>query len=162
MKKGLSLIEVMVYVAVIGLILIAVVNLLLSFSSATAKIKNTRTVSLSAQTAFDAMLRETRVAKRIVFTDSVFNVSPGILKVEGVGGLSTTTFSVVNNRIQMVQGGPSVFLTDARVKVDSLIFRSATTSVSELVKIELQLSTGSGSLYTSKSFYTSAVLRGSY
>lgn len=161
-KKGLSLIEVVVYVAIIALILVAVVNLLLSFSSATAKIKNTRTISISAQTTLDRVLQEARAAQRVVFSDSVFNMSPGVLKLEGIGGSPTTTFSVVSGRIQIVQGSAPVFLTGGRATVDSLIFRIATTSISESVKIELQVSAGSGNTKVAKNFYTSAVLRGSY
>ncbi len=99
-----------------------------------------------------------------------FDVPNGSVTLEA--GSSTSpyiTFAVENNRAMVTEDGDTSPLTDADVVVESMVFsrypqynvQYATSSV--LLKVDFTLTSGSTShAVTSRNFYGSAILRGSY
>src|SRR3989344_587811 len=72
-------------------------------------------------------------------------------------------FFISGGRLAFQEGpGEARFLTAPNTYVSSFFVSSASSTRSQTVKISLILEAGSGSGFTSRNFYTSAVLRGGY
>lgn len=149
MKRGMTIVETLIYVVIFTIVISALVQAMLTMSSSFTHIKQSRAINYSGVTALERMTREVKGAKSIDETGSVFNASPGRLK------LDTAEFYVSGGKIVVKETGSSVEspLTSSKVNIDSLVFREiiATTNA---VKIELKVS--------GRSFYTTSVLRGAY
>lgn len=159
-KTGYTLPEVLIYIAILSVLLVAIVQSLLLLTNSYKNIKAVRSIESSAITAIDRMETDIRGAESINTGNSSFNVNPGVLTI--TTGATTTKFYVSNQRMYVDENGVQVGpLTNADVKVTSLIFRSISTTTSSAVKIEMSLQSSYSSALT-KNFYMTTVLRGSY
>ncbi len=164
-RKGFTLIEILTYVAIIGLFFVVVVNTFITLARSYTAIHAVGDLHVAAATALDRMVFEIRRASRVDTANSVFNSSPGTLALlvplDG-GGESQKLFSV-NGGIEFFQDGNSNgLLTPGNVTISNLIFRRVATSDAELVRVEMELETAYGTTTKSAWFYDSAVLRGDY
>ena len=155
--RGYTLLETVVYVSILAVIILLSFSSILSIYQAYGKVKVERKLTGNADVALERMVREIRAATTTDAGVSVFGSSPGTLKIGNVKfSLSANTL-----RVEEGQGSPAP-LTASDVKINSLIFYRATTSESEIIKIEMALETGSGLFKKGRNFYGSAVLRGAY
>ncbi len=159
-KRGYSLIETVVYVALVAFLLASIASGTKLLFTAYQKTKAVRMVENGAIDTMDRIVRETRNSTSVNTSGSSFNVASGILSL--VSGATTTKFYVSNNRVYIDQNGSTIgALTPSTIKVPALTFRYIDTGNSEAVKIELTLSASTTPSF-SESFYDSVVLRGSY
>lgn len=81
-QKGFTFVEVLVYVGVIGILVIAISNLTLGMMTnyRTASIKDE--LALSAREVFEVFFKETKNASKIYLPDSVFDNDLGMLVLE--------------------------------------------------------------------------------
>jgi len=166
--RGFTLVELLVYVALCAFLLVGIVNSMLILTDAYRTVSNARKIERSAITLMDRIIREARRSTGI--TGGAFDVQSGSVTLEA--GSSTSpeiTFELQNGRAVVTEDGDTSPLTDDDVIVESMIFsryplyniQFATSSV--LLKVDFTLTSGSTShALTSRTFYGSAILRGSY
>lgn len=166
--SGYSLIEVVIYTAILASLTIFVANtVLLSFSS----LKNARInrkINLSAETALERLIRESRLARSVDNTLSVLGSNPSTLVLESVASAvdatpSSKSFFISGGRLAFQKNGGEIkFLTAPNIYVSSFLVSKTESLHSEAVKINLILESSESASPVSRSFYISAVLRGGY
>jgi type II secretory pathway pseudopilin PulG len=166
-SKGFTIVELIVYLGILVLMLVAVVQSVVLLTSSYRNVKAIRDIEVSGMYIMDRMTRDIRSADSVSTIDSVFNTSPGTVVVSATdsttGGSTTTKFTVENNMLHVYRNttllGP---LNRQSTTVTNLAFRRIVTPVSSAIKIELTLSAASTTSPISKNFYNTIVLRGSY
>lgn len=165
-KKGFTLVEVIIYVGLLAMVLVAVVNMFVLMGTSYNFLKLSRHMQTSATTAVDRMVRDIRNAQSINIAQSTLGTSPGVLTLNTTTAADTPQtlqFYVSSGILRVKQDGGDIGpVTLPDVTISSLIFRQISTGVSQAVKIELSLSAGTGPSTRSANFYSTAVLRDSY
>jgi type II secretory pathway pseudopilin PulG len=164
--KGFTLIEMIVYTAILGALFVLIVNTLLIVSKSYKSIKLTSDVNNSAAIALEKLTREIRLASDVNLGSSVLGVNPGRLYLSSTdenGNPINLDFYISGGTLNLNENG-ALFgaLTKGEVSVTNLIFRHIVSSTSQMVKIEMELTASDGSKTVSEDFYASAVLRSSY
>lgn len=160
-KKGFSLVEVMVYLAVLVTVSSACVYALVTYSTILAEQKVKRTLTNNAQLALERITREVKNADGVDLVGSTLADPTGTLELLNTG--ADVTFSYNGGSIDVaVAGGPAENLVGSDVNVDSLYFYHYDNGVTELVRTKITLSATSSKSSATETFYGAAVLRGSY
>jgi len=166
-KKGFSLVEMMFYIGLLTILLLVVINLVLSAGSTYNNVKVSKNLDSSAVSSMEMMTRIIRGAINVNAARSVLNSDPGdlmLVTLNGSGATTTSEFKLGSGgTLQFYKGG--IFqgpLTEAGTSAAHLVFRLATTTNSQAVKIEMTLNGVSGKISQSQKFYSTVVLRGSY
>lgn len=160
-QRGFTLVETLVYIGVMVVIASALVTTFLSLSVSLAKSKTDRELTESATLALERISRTLRSADSVDVLGSTFGVSPGILELTEGG--TTTSFYVSGDRLVIsVNGTERGSLTSSEVVVEDLTFTHYQGSMTELVRAAITLSIESDTASSTRTFYTSAVVRGSY
>lgn len=159
--RGFTLIEVVIYIAVLLLATSAVVATFFSLRQVFERNRVERELADAATEILDRIGREARYATAIANT-STLGTSPGVLDLDQ--GATTTRFSVSGGDVVFRQNGVDIgSLDSAGVGVDSLIFtKYENVGTSTAVRTQLTLSVTTKFASTSKAFYTTSLLRGSY
>ncbi len=166
MKKGFSLIELLIYIAIISMVFGLFTQIVLSVSKSYAEIAVIRNLDTGAISAMERITREVRASSSIDAANTVLGTSPGVLslnQVDSNGTRSTVLFKTNNQNIQMKRDGndQGTFLPSG-VAVSSLVFSSINSGNSSAVKILMQLVGTSGKITRTKNYYNTIILRGSY
>jgi len=154
MKKGFTLIETIIYTAIIAVIFILVVNslsiVIKAFNQGRVAIK----INNSAEVAMERMTREIRFAYDI---DGSSTLDHLVLNTD-------VEFYLDSGKIMIIDRGASaVALTSDDLTVTNLVFRQInSSSISKAVKIEMAIQGSSGNYQKTENFYNTAILRGSY
>ncbi len=167
-ERGFTLIELVVYIGILAVVALVVTNSILILNRTLASFRLERRVISSGETAMRRITRELRLANDI-HASSTLGVSPGVLSLASQESEEDSTAKDV---MIYVSGGELILrratssaaaLTASGVTVTNLTFRQITNgTVSKAVKVELTLSSSAGSASTTKNYYTTAGLRGSY
>lgn len=160
--KGFSLIEMLVYVAVIAIIMSSVLAVIFPLAGTYQSLIATKRLNISAESVLDRMLREIRSASSVNTGMSTLGTSPGVLALNSDAG--SRAFSVdASGALTVSEGGVSAGkLTGEEVTVSRLVFTRVPGTRSELVSVELALHSRYGHASTTRTFRGSAVLRDSY
>jgi|GEM_PF-1215493 len=161
--KGVTLVEVLLYVSVVSIILIA----MSAFNGAIiqSRIKNTTVLEVEQQ----GMLAMQTIAQSIRSAEAINSPSAGTddssLSIDLPDDGAPTVFSVSDDSLWVERGGSvAVRLTNNRVIVDELLFENLTQdSVSDTVRIMLTLNhrnpAGRNEYSFEKTHKTSATVR---
>ncbi|PIQ66715.1 MAG: hypothetical protein COV07_00950 [Candidatus Vogelbacteria bacterium CG10_big_fil_rev_8_21_14_0_10_45_14] len=165
-KKGFSLPEMLVYVAILSLLLIVIVSLLSGIASSQKRFRASKNIENAAIFGFDRIIREVRGAKSIETLGSSFGVNPGVLIVnttDQIGSPKTVKFNQSSSNLEIwengVLQGP---ITPKDARVTNLVFRNIATGNSQAVRVEMTIESGEGDAYKSENFYSTAILKDSY
>ena len=171
-EGGYSFVEVIIYLALLVILLLAIINGTLLLAQNYRNVKAVRDIESSAIDSMDRMTREIHNAISVNGTQTTYYTSPGSLMLNTTdtsNNAITLRFYLQGGKVLMDRNGVFVGpLTESDVTASSLIFRSITSSTSVAVKIEMTLQasstqqTASGTGAIIKNFYDTAVLRGSY
>lgn len=165
-EVGFTLIEMLVYVAIVTVISVLVVGVLVSLSKSYAQLKITQSINESATSALNRMLLEIRQAYDVDTVASTFNVHPGQLTLDTtdiLGNNTEVSFLVSAGQIRVLENGIDAgVLTRANVQITSLIFEHLINGESEAVRVWMVLKGSIGKVTKEEVFSTAAVLRGSY
>jgi hypothetical protein len=165
-NRGSTLVEVVFYILLMVIVLSAIVNSLYSLGTLYKGMQSTRAITTSAQTALERITRETRDSLSVDVAQSVLDVDQGTLMLnttDNAGNPATIKFSLVNGAVRVEEDGEDMgALTPASALVTRLYFHHIVSSMSEAVKIEMTVESGTGANYKSKILYSTIVLRGSY
>ena len=165
-KKGFSLIEMLIYIAVVSLMMILLVNTVLSIINAYSDLRLARNIETSATVSFDRMIREIRGAKSVDMINTTFGVNPGrlVLNTTDSSGANTTIdFYVDSNLLKVKEGGVYIGpLTSSTTIITNLTYTLLSTTTSKAVKIDMGLSSTRKSTTKTGTFHDTVILRGSY
>jgi prepilin-type N-terminal cleavage/methylation domain-containing protein len=166
--RGFTLIEMVVYVAILALLTVGVIRLVLILSFNFAEIRAERRLMASSDVALETLVREVRLASAVATSSSIFGTSPGKLVLQTFRSpIDLTpvvrTFTINAARLtRQDDSGPQEFLTPPEVKITNLTFWHLATSTSILSTLKITIEAGQGKALESKTFYASAVLRQNY
>ena len=164
-KKGFSLIEMLVYVAILSVMVVMVISVTLSVSGSYGVFQVSRNVQTAAVTSLERMTREIRLADNIILGSSTFDAHPGILTLQKTGdsGIETVSFSIIGQSITVQENSdPAEALSRSDTSVTNLVFRKVDSLISSGVKIEMTVESTRGENSKTETFYAFAVIRGSY
>ena len=164
MKKGYSLLEAVIYSAILAVIVsISAVSIISSWRGF-QKIKIDGQIAKNGEFVLELVTRDARLGENIG-ASSVFGVNPGILEI--VSGATSTIYSISGTVLQRkVDNNSPENITSNDSKIKSLIFWKESHSTenvsSNIIKMEFIVESGEGVLLKQRKFFGSAVLRGSY
>lgn len=169
-QKGSSLLETIIYIAIFGIISIAVISSSVVVINSFSNTRVTRNMLESGNTAMERMTREIRQATSIDIANSSLGVNPGYLQlntVDSLGAARVVKFSVTNGILNLYQGATNPpTLTDSllgqNITVSNLVFRRISIPTGEAVKIEMTLLNNSTKNPLTRNFYDTVILRGGY
>ncbi len=164
--RAFSLVETLLYVVLLSIVLLVVAETLIAVIRSSGSLRTAARIERDAGFALERIVREIRDAKSVDVSASTFGAHPGALALNTSvvsGGARTVRFYLENGAIYLKEDGVIVGpLSSVQTKASNLVFRRIATGRSEGVKIELTLSSGTGSAARSENFYATAALRNSY
>mgnify|MGYP001612189515 CR=1 FL=1 len=162
-NRGVSLLEILIYVAILASILVVVINTLISLNGSFVGIRLSKEVNTSAVTAFDRITNEVRKAKSIDQSASVFGVNPSVLMLSTTddgGNPTTVIFSINNGQLHIARGGLDIgALTADNVTVTDFTVNFIDAGRSGVVTATLGLTGTRGKRIISETFRTAEVTR---
>src|SRR3989338_582754 len=167
MKKGFTLIEIIIYVALLAAIVLSAVEIVLISARSVSEMWVERRIFTAGEGAMETILRDIRQSTDIALGSSTFGTNPGALALRipqdpGSSTIITRIFSLSSERLQKNDDGASELLTPPEARITSLIFWNSATTTSSLVSVKLTIESGDQKNYKSHAFYGSAVLRAKY
>lgn len=143
-RKGFTLIETIIYIAIIGGILVTFVNFGFNISDARDKTFVTEETQHNSRTAMEFITREIRSANSVDLINSVFNTDPGILYLNMSNSSTNPTIislSSDDGRLQVKRGANATStITSEKVIVSNLVFTNlSVSSTKENVGVNLQV-----------------------
>src|SRR4051812_39663825 len=91
-KKGFSLIEMLIYIAILTIIFLMIVETIIGFSSSYRTLGAQRIIEHSAMESLERLTRDIRGATSVDVLNSTLGTSPGVLKLTTTyNNVSTTT-----------------------------------------------------------------------
>ena len=164
--RGFSLVETLLYTAILSLVLLIVAGTVIAVIRSSGNLRTAQLIERDAGFVLERMVREIRDAQSVNVGASILGAHPGKLLLNTTtvsGGVRTAEFYLDNGVLYFKEDGAVVGpLGSAQTTVSNLVFRHIATSRSDGVKIELTLTSGTGSAARSENFYATAVLRDSY
>jgi len=125
-QKGFTLIEALIYLAIIGGVLAAFLNFSLSISQSRNKTYVVQEVQANNRVALDRITQAIESASGINIGSSTFDTDPGVLSLSmSSSTLNPTIISLSQNdgTLQITEGaGSPVAITSSEVKVTNLQF----------------------------------------
>lgn len=162
-QNGFSLIEMLIYVAVLVFMLLVIIQVVISVAGSDRVIKAMRNVESSATLVLERISREARLADNIDVLASTLGSHPGHLvltKIDGGGNLRTVEFYLSNGRVMLMEDGVETgALTSGDAYVNNLVFRRFASSTIEGVRTEINVTSGTTTSFKSETFYSSVLLR---
>lgn len=165
-REGFSLIEVVVYVALLAILLVAVTGTLLAVSKTSRELVAWQSLQSEGSSVMDRLAKEIRGTEALV-GGGIFDTDPGqlVLSTGGLSGGEVTNTEIGvdgNNDLYLNVGGGSAVVLTSRTEVRSLVFRQITSSTTDAVRIELVLGTKPGLVDKTMNLYNTVILRSSY
>ncbi len=158
---GFSLVEMLVYIAVMVSVSLAGVLTYLSLNSGLVRNATERSVNHAAQVALERITRDIRGAVTVNTGLSTLGTTPGVLTL--TNNATTTTYSISGGALSLTVNGVSLgALTGSGVTINDFVVNRYVGTSTELVRVKLTLSAVTKAASTTRTYYTSAVLRGSY
>lgn len=165
-KKGYSLVEIIVYLAIFTTMSVVVINSFITILNSFKETRTNRDLLESGSTVMERISREIRQAKNIDVTNSTLSSSPGVLQLnstDSVGTAQVIKFSITSGALNIYKDGTLTGnLLGQNITVTSLIFRRIVTTNGEAVKIEMTLQDNNSKSLKTINLYNTIILRGGY
>ena len=166
--EGFTLAEMVVYIAIFGLVSVLIVNFVLTLSGTWGRGKEIRNAVNGGENIFDRLTQEVRLATGINNSQSTFGSHPGRLYLNTYTTATSTTADTLDiyttgNELFLKRGSKASAdsLSGPGLKVTNLIFNQIyAASTSEAVRIQLTVTSGSGVNLTTRQLQTAVVLKG--
>lgn len=165
-KRGITLIEVVVYTALLAFLSVLVIRASLSMYDTYVYVTVLSDINNSATLASERLTREIRDAETVDIVSSTLDSSPGLLVVNSPSGEATISKSFyINEQDQLVieeEGGNPIALTEDQLEVTNLVFRHIVTNHSEAIKVEMTLQNTVKGEVIERNYFNTILLRASY
>lgn len=127
---GFTLIEIVIYTALLAAVSVIVVNLIINTGNAFTKARVSRTVHEEGNAALERMVREIRLADTVNGAASVMDAHPGTLVLNTVVSPTDATpitrrFYLAGATLMMQEGSAAAVPLSAGVRMTNLVFRDA-------------------------------------
>jgi hypothetical protein len=166
MRRGFSLVEVIVYIAVLLMVFGLFTSIILSVNRSYARLAVVRSMDISAISSLERISRVIRSSSSVVTLQSTLGSTPGVLSLNQTtsgGATVNTLFQVVDQNIQIkIDNIDQGTLLPAGVTVSKLVFNLIDSGKSQAISTELQLMVRVGSSTLNETYYSTEILRGSY
>lgn len=160
-NRGFTLVEVMVYLAILVIVSSVSVATLISYQDVIAEQKVKRLLTSNAQSVLERATREIRNADALDQFGSTLGTGSDVIDLTNIG--DDVVISASGGAISIAVGSaPAVLLTDDEVNVDNFTAEFFDNGVTEFVSLAITLSATSSQRASTETFYGGAVLRGSY
>ncbi len=159
--RGFSLVEMLVYLALLILISVVAVSSLLSLTDTLTAYRAEKQLTSQTRGMFERIVADMRNATAVNIITSTLDTSPGTLVLEYPSETITYTLSGGSVTVARDSEAPSPLNTGG-VTVTALTFTRYDMATTELVRVTLSATSVLGDATVSETFTTSAVLRGSY
>lgn len=135
-KKGFTLIELIIYIGIIGIVISGFVGYSLSVSGVRSKNYSAVTVQANARVVLQMMSRKIREAQSVASPLAAATSTQLVLRMSSV---ATTTFSNIDGILYMKETGlATTTLTDNEIEIDNLLFTNlAPTGERANIQIDL-------------------------
>lgn len=167
MAKGTTLIELIIYGAILAFISLFTINTLIIVTAAFSQARTERLINTNAEGIMERLMRETRFAQS-VDAASVLGTNPSDLILKTFVSPTDDTpasieFFVSNNNVMLkTRAGNLVALNTSGVSVPIFTAGKITNASTTAIKFQLTLQASSTKTTIQKNFYGTAILRGSY
>ena len=162
-QRGFSLVEMIVYIAILSVVVSAVVLTALSLMNTFTYLRATQDVAETGAVALERMTREIRFANSINLGASTFSASPGTLSLsttDDAGNPDTVGFTLSGGRILVTHAGVTAPLSRSTVTISNLTFTHAIGAHGDAVGIYITAQTTVRGTTISKDFRTFVHLDG--
>lgn len=161
-KNGYTLVEIVIYLAILSVFFIIIVNSILSFTKPYREILALRVIERSGLDVMERVTRDIRSASSVDTANSILGTSPGVLVLNSLHNSVTSTKFYIDSGVLKVDvngvyQGP---LTTGGVSITNLVFYHLSNSVSSAVKIDMTLQITVGSTTKIKKYYSTVILKG--
>lgn len=162
-KSGFTLIEMLIYVALLSVMSITAVTTILSLQDMYTSYRINQVLRQTNNVVFERMIADIRRADGVDPFSCVFNDPDGLLDLEIAGNPSAQYHLNGGRVIHTDSNGVSSPLTSDDVTVNTLQFTLINDNgETTMVRVHMNVTADFGSASSTMSFYTSAVLRGTY
>lgn len=161
-KRGTTLPEAIVYIAVLAFLSFTVIHALLILARSHAAFSLERAVTFSAGTALSRIGREIANADLINIAGSTFNTSSSVLAYSssfGSEAITTRKIKISSGKLVLEDAGVEAPLMADGITLTSLIFRRSASTTAEIITVEILAKHGNDPLSRIVSFRTSIVPR---
>lgn len=165
-KRGISLIEAVIYVSMFAALMLVSMTSLYSTMKAFSSLRISRDINDSSVTIMERLTRDLKSAAAVDLAQSTFGANPGrltLVTVNASGTAMTVEYYVTGQALHIKEGGVDKgSLTSAKTKIDGLVFYYINTGSTISIKTELHLTASRGPLSSTEHFYNTSLLRGTY
>lgn len=165
-RQGFTLTETIVYIAIFSVLSLITLQAMFAVTRAFTDLRVSRDLNSSGTALLERMSRDIRGAYDIDTAQSTLGTSPGrlMLNTKDSSGVATTVeFYVENNIVKVKEGGVAQGpLMTSSTHITSFIVRQISGTNTKAVKVEVAMSASRGDITRTRSFYTTATLRGTY
>jgi len=142
MQRGFTLIETIIYIAIIGGVIGAFVSFALSVSNSSNKTYAVQEVQANSRVSLDIITKKIQAATGVNTTSSTFDFDPGVLSLSFASSALDPTIIQLNaddGILQIIEGlGDPISITSDEVEVTNLQFTNLTgASNKENIKIDI-------------------------
>lgn len=133
-QKGFSLIEFVIYIAIVAFVVVFSMNSLFSMRASSATLRTARYRDSAVVQGFDTIERRVRNASSVVVASSTLGVHPGVL------ALSTGSQIYLSGGALMEREFPSLVgatVTPSNALISRFVVQRIPTTVSDGVKVEM-------------------------
>lgn len=165
--QGYTLLETVVYIGIFIVVLVATLDMLITLSRSFMRVRAYNEVRVSGTNAMERISREIRTANSLDLPGSSLDTHPGdlLLHTTDTGGAAKTVefyFDSAAKNMGFIDNGiDKGVLTGSSTEVTNLVFRNASTTKGEVVKIEMTIRSKKLTDIAVK-FYDTIVMRGGY
>ena len=145
-RIGFTLMEILVYIAVLSIVIVAIISFVLWFTHSNTKAKVMRETLDNARRAMEIMSSEVKEAKSVYTPTSIFDSHPGQLSLETSKYLpegektSFIDFYLCDNRLCLKKESQDpVALTSDSMEVNKLVFTRILSGESPSIQIDLTI-----------------------
>lgn len=161
-NKGISLVEILLYVAIFTVMSIVIINSMITMTKAFAE-TSVKSDFIQSSNILERMSREIRKSIGInTFATSDLKLNT----TDSTGAAKTIEFKVVGTDLQLldssVNSGSPINLNPTHIQVSSLVFTQITTPKGSAVKIILSVQDTKDKTLKTETFYNTIALRGNY
>lgn len=159
--RGFSLIEMLVYLALLLVITVVGITTMLSFNEQIVQLRLHRLVTDTANTALERIGREALSSETVNLITTTLDSRTGALGLTRTSG--AVRFARVGSVLEVTdESGQTIAITDPSVSVTGFWVHHYAIGPTEYVRLRLQVSASSDSRTVQEEFYSGIVLRGSY
>ena len=161
-NKGISLVEIILYVAIFTVMSVVIINSMITMTKAFAE-TSVKSDFIQSANIVERISREIRKSTTInTFANSDLKLNT----TDSAGATKTIEFKVVGTDLQLldstVNNGSPVNLNPTHIQVNSLLFSQITTPKGSAIKIILSVQDTRDKTLKTETFYDTIALRGNY